>query len=304
MHILITGGTGVVGRHAAKALCQHGHNVRVLSRRASPQVALWQGLGMAYAVGDVRDETTLPAAIEGWDAIVLSHQFPRFPVEDPARHNTFREVDQLGTENVVRAAKRLGVRRLVYISGSGLSSDNATAHPGIAAKLAAERAVFESGLSAISLRVSVVYAPDDKYFPLLAKAARFSPIVPVFGDGSSRCQPVYVGDVAEAIASAIEQNDVTGVVDVGGPEVVTWKQLLLLAAEVATGARKFALPIPAPLLHLAGWLGEKFSPPLFSRQAAQFIQFESVCGERDACAVFGLQPMPLREGLKLALKIK
>ncbi len=301
MRILITGGTGVIGRHAAKALQARGHTVRLLSRRANPQVALLRGLLMEYAVGDVRDESTLQQAIAGCDAIVLSHQFPRFPVEDAKRHNTFQEVDQMGTENVVRVAKRLGVQRLVYISGSGVGSANIASHPGIAAKLAAERAVFESGLSAVSLRISVVYAPDDKYFPMLAKAAKFSPFVPVFGDGASRCQPIYVGDVAAVITSTIEQTHITGIVDVGGPDVVTWRQLLLTAAEVATGARKFALPIPNAVLNVAGWLGEKFSPPLFSRGAAQFIQFESVCSGPDIASVFGMQPMALRAGLRLAL---
>jgi NADH dehydrogenase len=304
MRILITGGTGLIGRHAAKALCQRGHVVRVLSRRTRPQVALLAGLGTSgieYAVGDVRDEGTLPQALEGCDAVVMSHQFPNFPVEDPARHNTFREVDELGTRNVVRAARQAGAKRLVYISGSGVGSANDKNHPGIAAKLAAERVVFESGLSAISLRISVVYAPDDKYFSLLARAARFSPLVPVFGDGASRCQPIHASDVAEVIAHAAEQENVTGVVDVGGPEVVTWKQLLLAAAEVATGAHKFALPIPSPLLNITGWLGESFSPPLFSRGAAQFLQFESVCGERNSQVVFGLQAMGLRAGLERAL---
>lgn len=163
--VLITGGTGVIGRHAAKLLCERGHTVRILSRRGNPTVPLLRGLpNIEDAQGDVRDPGSLTRAFEGCDAIVLSHQFQNFPVGNPKTNDTFDAVDRAGTENCVRTAQQAGLQRLVYISGIALSNANPP-HPGTAAKFAAERAVFESGIASVSLRVNVVYAPDDNIFP-------------------------------------------------------------------------------------------------------------------------------------------
>jgi NADH dehydrogenase len=307
LNVLITGGTGVIGRHAARLLAERGHGVRILSRRPTPDVPLLRGLpNVTFAQGDVRDPASLAAAFEGCDAAVLSHQFQNFPVENPKRAETFDAVDRLGTENCVRAAlaawkhPELVEGRLVYISGVALSHPNPP-HPGVTAKLAAERAVFESGLSAIALRVNVVYAPDDKYFPKLARAARFSPVVPIFGNGQSRCAPIHVADVAQAIAHAVERPEVGGIVGVSGPDTVTWKMLLLTAAEVGAGGKRWPLHIPQRLLMAVGALGERLPTPPLSRAAVIFAtQFDQSPTQPNCDAVFGFRVMGLREGLQRA----
>lgn len=303
MRILITGGTGVVGRHAARLLSTRGHRVRILSRRANPDVSLLRGCpNIEYAQGDVRDPASLANAFAGCDAVVLSHQFQNFPVENPKRNETFDAVDRMGTENCVRAAQRAGVQRLVYISGIALNNPNPP-HPGVSAKLAAERAVFDSGLSALSLRVNVVYAPDDKYFPRLARAARWSPFVPIPGDGQSRCAPIHVDDVAQAIAYAVERTEVGGIVNACGPDEVTWKALLLAVAQAgAEGRRKMPLHIPQSLLTFAGLIGERLPTPLLSREAVVFAtRFDQSCHDGVNCdQAFGFRVMSLQEGLRQA----
>ncbi len=300
--ILITGGTGLIGRHAAKLLCERGHTVRILSRRAAPDVPLLRGLPIEYVQGDVRDPTSLEPAAAGCAAIVLSHQFQNFPVENPKRNETFDAVDRAGTEYCVAAARRAGVQRLVYVSGIALGNPNPP-HPGVRAKLAAERAVFESGLAAVALRVNVVYASDDKYFPKLARAATWSPFVPIFGAGQSRCAPIHVDDVARAIAYAAERMAIGGVVNVCGPDEVTWKALLLAVAHVGSGGRrKIPMHIPSSLLFLAGWVGERLPTPLLSREAVIFAtQFDQSCRAGRGCdEAFGFRPMGLWEGLHRA----
>jgi NADH dehydrogenase len=300
--ILITGGTGVIGRHAARLLSEHGHTVRVLSRRVNPDVPLLRKLpNIENAQGDVRDFDSLMRACVGCDVVVLSHQFQNFPVENPHRNETFDAVDRAGTENCVRAAQAAQtVRRIVYISGIALSNPNPP-HPGVAAKLAAERAVFESGLSALSLRVNVVYAPDDKYFPLLARTAKWSPFVPIPGSGASRCAPVHVGDVAQAIAYAVERPEVGGIVSVCGPDDVTWKALLLAVAEAGAGRRHWPLHIPQGVLQLAGAIGERLPTPPLSREAVTFAtQFNQQCVSPNCAEVFGFRVMGLRDGLHRA----
>lgn len=298
--ILITGGTGLIGRHAAKLLCERGHTVRVLSRRARPDVPLLRGLPVEYVQGDVRDPASLAPAFAGCNAAVLSHQFQNFPVENPKRNETFDAVDRTGTEHCVAAAQQVGMQRLVYISGIALSNPN-PAHPGVRAKLAAERAVFESGIHAVSLRVNVVYAADDKYFSRLARAARWSPFVPIPGAGISRCAPVHIDDVARAVAYAVERTGTGGVVNVCGPDEVTWKVLLLAVAQAGAGGRRtLPMHIPQSLLFLAGWIGERLPTPLLSREAVIFAtQFDQSCRSGVGCAeAFGFCPVGLDEGLR------
>lgn len=303
--LLITGGTGVIGRHAAKLLSERGHHVRILSRRAHPAVSLLHGCpNIEYAQGDVRDPASLATGFDGCDAAVLSHQFQNFPVENPKRNETFDAVDRIGTENCVRAAQRANLQRLVYVSGIALSNQNPS-HPGVQAKRAAEQAVFDSGMSAIALRVNVVYAPDDKYFPALARAARWSPVVPIPGNGESRCAPIHVDDVAQAVAYAAERTEVGGVVNACGPDEVTWKALLLAVAQAgAEGRRKMPLHIPQFLLTLAGQMGERLPTPLLSRGAVTFAtQFDQSCRNGVNCDVaFGFRVMGLQEGLHKAFR--
>lgn len=298
--VLITGGTGVIGRHTARRLCQLGHTVRILSRRHNPDVPLLRDVpNIQFAQGDVREPASLHAAMQGCDVAVLSHQFQNFPVENPKRNETFDAVDRAGTEHCVQAAQAAGVRRIVYISGIALSNPNPP-HPGVTAKLAAERAVFNSGLSSISLRVNVIYAPDDKYFPKLASAARWSPFVPVLGKSDSICAPIHVDDVAEAIARAVD-SDKTGVVSVCGPDEVTWKQLLLMVAQTGAGGRRIPLHIPQTLLNIAGGIGERLPRPLLSRQAVTFAtQFNQRCQPPNCDAAFGMTLMSLHEGVAKA----
>ena len=310
--ILVTGGTGVIGRHAAKLLSERGHGIRILSRRAKPDVPMLHNCAnIEYAQGDVRDPASLVAAFEGCEAAVLSHQFQNFPVENPKHNETFDAVDRVGTANCVRAAlssrqhferseaesRNAGVSRLVYISGIALSNPNPP-HPGVEAKLAAERAVFASGISSISLRVNVVYAPDDKYFPLLARAARFSPLVPIPAGGKSRCAPIHVADVAQAITFAVERQEVGGIVSVCGTDMVTWRELLLAVAEAGAGGQRWPLHIPSWLLMLAGAIGERLPTPPLSRAAVRFAtQFDQACAPPNSDEVFGFRVIGLREGL-------
>jgi uncharacterized protein YbjT (DUF2867 family) len=304
MRVLITGGSGLIGRHAARLLCARGHEVRILSRRAAPDVPLLRGLPIAYYQGDVRAPNSLKAAFEGCDAAVLSHQFQNFPVEHPKQNETFDAVDRQGTIHCVEAAQAAGLRRLVYISGIALSNPNPP-HPGIRAKQAAEQAVLGSGISAVALRVNVVYAEDDKYFSRLAHAARRLPLIPILGRGMARCAPVHVDDVAQAVACAVERADVTGVVNVCGPDEVTWREFMLAVARVAASGRPcVALSIPQPLLMLAGAIGERLPTPLLSRDAVTFItQFDQSCRAGLDCeAAFGFRPMSLASGLRAAFQ--
>ena len=298
--ILITGGTGLIGRHTVRRLSQQGHTVRILSRRAHPAVPLLHGLpNIQFAQGDVREPASLVTAMQGCDAAVLSHQFQNFPVENPKRNETFDAVDRAGTENCVQAAQDAGVQRIVYISGIALGNPNPP-HPGVTAKRAAEQAVFNSGLSSISLRVNVVYAPDDKYFPRLAAAAKWSPFIPIFGKGDSICAPVHVDEVAEAIARAVD-SDTAGIVSVCGPDEVTWKELLLTVAQTCAGGRKIPVHIPQSLLYIAGGIGERMPTPLLSRQAVTFAtQFNQRCQPPNCDAAFGMRLMALAEGVAKA----
>ena len=192
----------------------------------------------------MRDPASLAAATEGVEGVVLAHQFPNFPIENPRAHQTFREVDAEGTANVIEALKRHGQpRHLVYLSGAAVRDDMAGAHPGIDAKLAAERHVRESGLAWTILRASIVYGHGDHYFSRLAEMIEKGPVVPVFGDGRALSAPIHVDDLAEAIAASLEDPRAqNALLDACGPNTLSTNATLDLLMAVL-GRRR-------PILHL------------------------------------------------------
>ena len=150
--------------------------------------------GLEARRGDVTDPSSLTGVLEGADAVVGAVQFPNHPVEVPRRGLTYDRYDRQGTENLLEEARRVGVKRYVYLSGAGarVTSDKTWYR----AKGLAERAVEDSGLEFAIVRPSWAYGPQDRALNRLAQIARFSPIVPQLGLHPQLVQPVYVDDIA------------------------------------------------------------------------------------------------------------
>ena len=294
--ILVAGGTGFIGAGIVRELRRRGQPVAVLTRETSRARKRFPDLDLQFREGDVRDPNTLKEAVRGAETVIGCQQFPNSPIENPSRRYTFEEVDARGTENLLEAAKAAGVRRYVYLSGTGAAPD--AKYHWFRAKWRAETAVRDSGITYTILRPSWVYGPEDKALNRFLGMSRFLPFVPLVGNaGKQRLQPVFIDDVGRAVAEAlIHPTADNQVFELGGPDVLTMKEIVRAALDVA-GRRRLLLAAPKPMMKLLASLIQ-FAPgrPL-TPDAVEFITMDALADPTRAEHVLGMRMTPLREGL-------
>jgi NADH dehydrogenase len=236
----VFGGSGFVGRHVVRALARSGWRVRVAVRR--PDLAGFLrplgAVGQIEAVqANLRYPDSVRAAIEGADAVVNAAGVRR-----QRGRQSYEAVHVFGAGEIARATSALGVGALVHVSGIG--ADANSKNPYIASKGRGEAAIREAFADAIVLRPSVVFGPEDEFFNRFAALARFLPILPLFGGGATKLQPVYVGDVALATARALGGAAAAGsTYELGGPETMTLREAMERTLRMIE-RRRALLPLP------------------------------------------------------------
>jgi uncharacterized protein YbjT (DUF2867 family) len=291
MTVLLTGGTGFIGRHVAHALRARELPVRALvrdSRRAGP-LGPW---GVELVAGDVTDPASLAAACEGVDAVVHLVSILNGSRAD------FERVMAQGTRDLVAAAQAAGVRRLVLASALGLDERSRDVVPYFGAKWEMERAVRESGLEHVIFRPSFVFGKDGGALQVFLRLARFAPVTPIVGDGTSLLQPIWVEDLAEFFARSLDTG--SGVVEVGGPDAVTWNDFWERLKRT-TGNRRPSVHVPVSVMRVQAAVMEKFPNPPLTRDQLKMLQLgDNVVGDPAPAAAFGLTLVPLDEQLRRA----
>lgn len=221
--VTVFGGSGFVGRHAVRALAAQGWRVRAAVRRPdlAGHLQPMGAVGQVHAVqANVRFPDSVRRAVEGADAVVNL-----VGILAKSGRQTFQAVHAAGARAVAEAASAAGARALVHISAIG-ADKNAKANYA-RTKWAGEAAVLERFPDAVVLRPSLVFGPEDQLFNRFAAMAGLSPFLPLIGGGRTRLQPVWVGDVAAAIAAACAGRARPHTVyELGGPEVVSFRELL------------------------------------------------------------------------------
>jgi NADH dehydrogenase len=238
--VTVFGGSGFLGRQIVRRLAGDGALVRIAVRRPERAALLTESssAGQITAVhADVWDEATIAPALAGADAAVNT-------VGHYVEHGdaSFEAVHGQGARHVAKAAAAAGLRRLVHVSGIG--ADPASESPYVRARAAGEGLVREAFPAATILRPGVMFGPDDTFLNRLAGLARILPALPLFGSGEVRLQPVYVNDVAAAVAEALAAPAAAGrLYELGGPKVYSYRALVQLVLE-QTGRRRLLLPVP------------------------------------------------------------
>jgi NADH dehydrogenase len=291
--ILVAGGTGFVGAAIVRELVRRDKKVAVLSRHPDPE--RFAGLDVEFRQGDVTQPETLVTVMRGAEAIVGTQQFPNSPIENPGKGYTFEKIDAEGTENLVRAAKAAGVGRYVYLSGAGATPEG---RHWFRAKWRAEAAVKESGLTYTIIRPSWVYGPEDKSLNKFMNMSRFLPFVPLIGNaGKQQMQPVFVDDVARAVADSLENPAANNqLFELGGPEVMSMSDVVRTALQVS-GRKRLLLPAPAFVMKLVASIIQ-FAPgrPL-TPDAVDFITHDALGNPTAIQRALGLRVTRLREAL-------
>lgn len=219
--VTIYGGSGFVGRYIAQRMAKEGWRVRVAVRR--PNEALFvKPYGVVGQVEpvlcNIRDDASVAAAMSGADAVVNC-----VGIDNEVGKNTFDDVHVVGAERVARIAALSGVGRMVHISAIGVDAESDWNYG--RSKAEGEAAVLAHMPDAIILRPSVVFGTEDKFFNFFANLTRLGPVMLIVG-GKSLFQPVFVDDVARATAVAVTGNVAPGVYELGGPDVVSLRDLI------------------------------------------------------------------------------
>jgi len=292
--ILVAGGSGFIGSAVVKRLVHTGAEVVVMTAHPERSRKRIENLGARPVQGDVLDPTSLVKAVAGMGAVIQTLTFPTFPVEKPRKRFTFEEFDHFGTERLVSAAANAGARRFVYCSGIGAAPDATEVR--FRAKWEGEEAVRASGIPHAIIRPSWVYGPQDIALNKFVAFHRWLPFVPVVGDGSQRLQPVFVEDVAEALAQAAGPGAPTGTFEIGGSDVMTMDEILRVMMEVR-GKRKPLIHFPVWMPKLAAFFLQVLPKPPLSPDAVDFAVGDVLADTGPLLEAFDVNLTPLREGL-------
>lgn len=299
MKVVVAGGTGFLGRHISRALMDDGHAVTVLGRDPSKVSSIPELQGANATRGDVTDPASLIGTMEGADAVVQVVQFPNYPMEDPGKGLTFDNYERRGGEHLLAEAHRAGVSKFVFISGAG--ADPSSEKTWYRAKGLTERAIRSSGLDHAIIRPSWAYGPEDKALNKFRAIARFSPVVPHPGVSRQEIQPVYVGDIAKAVARVFEREAWNDLFEIGSREVMTMTEVVNTLLDVM-GKKRLVVPIPTPLMKLATAPLTVLPAPPLSPQGVDFAIQDGLVDITKTVELLGIEPLSLREGLSLYMK--
>ena len=296
--VTIFGGSGFVGRYITQRMARAGWRVRVAVRRPNEALFVRQ-YGVVGQVepmqANVRDDESCRRAIEGADAVVYC-----VGVLAQAGKNTFKAVQALGPERVARIAATSGAERFVLISAIG--ADQGSPAEYARTKAAGERSVLQHFPKAVILRPSIVFGAEDEFFNRFAAMARLSPALPVVG-GSTKFQPVYVGDVAQAVEKALTGAAEPGATyELGGPRAATFRELMTLMLSVIRRKRAI-VDIPIPVARVQGYAFEQLgklglTPPMTLDQVKMLARDNVVAPKAKKLADLGIAPTAMEAVLE------
>jgi uncharacterized protein YbjT (DUF2867 family) len=272
--VVVFGGAGFLGRRLVRRLTAEGMTVRVAVRHPDPARIELRPIGLdrvTVVPADVREQASVAAAIAGADAVVntVSAYVEKGGV-------TFEAVHVQGAQTVAREAVAAGVARLVLVSGIGADADSGS--PYIRARGRGERVVRQTFPEATIVRPGAMFGPGDALFGTLAELARLLPILPLIGGGRTRLQPVFVEDVAEAVASILTDPGTVGqTYELGGPAVYTLGDLVRFTLRV-TGKRRLLMSLPFRMAEIQARLFELLPNPPLTTGQVDLLKADNVAG--------------------------
>lgn len=283
--ILVTGGTGFIGKALVRNLAQSGYPVRILIRPSPQSPNLPSGIPVEVAVCSLNDYRGLRAAMVGIDTI-----YHLAGVERRGAYGSLMNVDIQGTQTIIQTAQEAGVKRIVYLSHLG--ADRASAYAVFKAKAIAEEIIRRSGIEYTILRSAIVYGPNDGFttgLALLLASVPFIFLVP--GEGSSLLQPIWVEDLVTCMIWAMEEKTaIEETIEIGGPEYLTFNQVLELVMQ-ATGIHRRKVHIRPPYLRSLTVLLETIFPGLpVSTYWLDYLATNRTCALDTVPRLFRLMP--------------
>ncbi|MEX6505179.1 complex I NDUFA9 subunit family protein [Jiella sp. M17.18] len=291
--VVVFGGSGFLGNHVTRALARRGHRIRVATRRPdlAYRVRVNGNFGQIQPIqANLRYRWSVDRAVENADHVVNL-----VGILAESGKQSFEAVQALGARAVAEAARNVGAP-LTHISAIGADANSESGYA--RSKAAGEAAVFETLPDSYVLRPSIVFGSEDQFFNRFADMARRAPFLPLIGGGTTRFQPVYVGDVAEAIADTVEGKVPGGrIYELGGPEILTFREMMEEMLRVIARKRRFVSIGFGTAATMAKLLQHVPGAPLTPDQVAQLrhdnVVSDAAKAEGRTLKAFGRQPRTL-----------
>lgn len=271
--IAVIGGSGFVGRHVVQALARDGHRIRVGVRRVE-RASFLKPMGVPGQVvpmqANIRFPESLDAVVAGADVVINL-----VGILQEAGPQKFSALQAEGARAVAKAARDAGATQFIQLSAIGADAESDADYARTKAK--GEQAVLEQYPDAVILRPSIVVGPEDQFFNRFAAMARLSPVLPVVS-AQTRFQPVFVGDVAKAVKLAVDDADLSGVYELGGPSVYSFEELMRLMLKVI-GRKAFVADIPIPIASLMAKLTDWLPGAPLTQDQVKMLQHDNIVSQ-------------------------
>ncbi|MCC5982086.1 MAG: complex I NDUFA9 subunit family protein [Oceanicaulis sp.] len=278
--ITVFGGSGFIGRYAVRALVKAGYRVRVATRlpHIAHELKPIGSVGQIQLVqANVRNAASVARAVEGASGVVNLTG-----ILAESGRQTFRSIQAQGAANIAEAAKAAGITRLVHVSAIGADANSKSGYA--RTKAEGEAAMRQAVPTATILRPSIVFGAEDSFFNRFAQMALYAPALPLIGGGKTRFQPVWAGDVGEAVRAALESDAARGeTYELGGPGTYSFRELMEYM--LATIQRpRFLVPVPWFAAYAIGFAGEiagaiPFVPTVLTRDQVTLLKSDNVVSE-------------------------
>lgn len=286
--VTIFGGSGFVGKTLVQHLAKAGYRIRIAVRRPNNALDV-KPLGdlgqVQIAQANVRNKASVEAAVRGADYVVNL-----VGVLFESGSQSFDKLHATGAGMIAEASAEAGVKKLVHLSAIGADAESSSKYA--KSKAAGEAAILQNFPTAVIVRPSIIFGADDSFFNKFAKMAKSFGVLPVIC-GETKFQPVYVGDVAEAITKIIGNDDVEGgVFEIGGPKVYSFRELLELVKKV-TEQDAFLIPVPTQIAYFQAFFLGMLPNPMVTIDQIRLLEHDNVVSQgAKGIDSLGITPTP------------
>jgi uncharacterized protein YbjT (DUF2867 family) len=290
--VLLTGGTGFIGRILLRQLVEIGTEVRLLLKPSRLTPRLPKGIPFDVAISSLADYRGIRAACNGIEMVIHLASSERY---GPRDYSPEREIT--GTQNLADAALEAGIQRLIFLSHLG--ANPTSAYTVLRTKGIEEDAIRKSGVPFTIIRSSIIFGPEDHFTTQLATQLALFPVFYFLpGDGDTLLQPLWVSDLTTAITWTLDDSATLGqIYEVGGPEFLTFRQILeLVMANIKV--KRVLIPFRPPYLRAGAWLMERIFPdPPVTSFFLDYLAINRMTDLGSLPRAFGLQPARMETNL-------